>query len=426
MDEIHGKNSLFSLEDLGSFSNLKNKCLLFVYVRTQYEPREEASRLNPNTPELNMQTQLPLKPLTRLAHTINPPVSRILKHAWVESIVNHNAVEDALRGLHPLLSLTEVRARVVRVESDTPSTKTFVLQPNVLWQGAAAGQYVRVQVEIAGRRESRVYSLSSRPGARRLAITVKRQPGGLVSNYLHEQVRAGAVLTISQAMGEFVLPAELPAKILLLSAGSGITPVMAMLRDLHARGYGGDVVFMHMCRNPQEQIFAPALASLQASFPQLSLLQHFTDSAGRLSPTALRSAVPDLETRSTWMCGPSTWMEEMHQHWLASGMAQPLLSERFVAYPILPTEQAGAPVAVSFAASGKQFTTCGTAPLLIQAEQNGLSPKHGCRIGICRSCQCTKISGTVQNLQTGELSSKPNEEIRLCISAARSDLALAL
>lgn len=380
----------------------------------------------PEKPELNMQIYVPLKPLTRLAQSINPPVSRILKHAWVESILNHGAVEDALRGLHPMLSLTEVRARVVRVESDTPSTKTFVLQPNALWQGATAGQFVRVQVEIAGRRESRVYSLSSRPGSRRLAITVKRQPGGLVSGYLHEQVRAGAVLTISQAMGEFVLPAELPAKILLLSAGSGITPVMSMLRDLNARGYSGDVVFMHMCRNPQEQIFAPALASLQASYPQLTLLQHFTESDGRLSPAALRRAVPDLEARSTWMCGPGVWMEEMHQHWLATGMTQPLLSERFVAYTILPTEQAGTPVSVSFASSGKEFSTCGTAPLLMQAEQNGLSPKHGCRIGICRSCQCTKITGTVQNLQTGELSSAPNEQIRLCISAARSDVALAL
>lgn len=373
-----------------------------------------------------MPTLAPTKTLNRLAHQLNAPVTRLLKQPWVETIVSHGAVEDTLRGLHPMLSLTEVRARVVRVMQETASTKTFVLQPNALWLGASAGQFVSVQVEVAGRREARMYSISSRPGARRLAITVQRQPGGRVSNHLHDHIRTGDVLTISQAMGEFVLPAELPAKILLLSAGSGITPVMAMLRDLQARAYDGDVVFMHMCRDPQEQIFAPALASLQARFPQLSLLQHFSNSDGRLSPAALRSAVPDLETRSTWMCGPVAWMEEMHQHWLATGITQPLHSERFVAYTILPTEQVGTPVSVSFASSGKQFTTCGTAPLLIQAEQNGLSPKHGCRIGICRSCQCTKISGTVQNLQTGEISSKPNELIRLCISAARSDVTLDL
>jgi ferredoxin len=119
-------------------------------------------------------------------------------------------------------------------------------------------------------------------------------------------------------------------------------------------------------------------------------------------------------------------MDEMHAHWQASGIAQPLQSERFVAHTILPTEQAGTPVSISIASNGQQFTTQGTAPLLMQAEQNGLAPKHGCRIGICRSCQCIKKSGTVQNLQTGELSSAPNELIRLCISAARSDVTLDL
>jgi ferredoxin-NADP reductase len=227
-------------------------------------------------------------------------------------------------------------------------------------------------------------------------------------------------------MGEFVLPAELQAKVLLLSAGSGITPVMAMLRDLQARGYGGDVVFVHACRAPQEQIFAPALAGLQASYPNVRWVQHFTGAAGRMSPESLHAAVPDLAERSSWMCGPGAWMDEMHAHWQATGIAQPLHSERFVAYTALPTEQAGTPVCISIAGSDKQFTTHGTAPLLMQAEQNGLSPKHGCRIGICRSCQCTKRSGTVQNLQTGEISSAPNQLIRLCISAARSDVTLDL
>ena len=113
-------------------------------------------------------------------------------------------------------------------------------------------------------------------------------------------------------------------------------------------------------------------------------------------------------------------------HWRALGIEPSLHSERFVAYTILPTEQLGAPVSISIAGSGQPFTTLGSAPLLIQAEQNGLAPKHGCRIGICRSCQCTKVSGTVQNLHTGELSSSPNELIRLCISVARSDVMLDL
>lgn len=361
--------------------------------------------------------------------TLAAPLKAALQHPWVESIVRLSAVEDSLRALHPMLSLTDVRARVVRIVDETVDTKTFVLQPNALWQGrlgAQAGQFVQLRLEIDGRRVERIYSLSSRPGARLIAITVKRQTGGLASPHLHDHVKVGDVLTISQADGEFVLPAQLPAKLLLLSAGSGITPVMAMLRDLQARHYQGDVVFLHVCRNPAELIFATALQAAADSYPELSLLLHFDDSAGRFTPEALQLAVPDVGERATWMCGPSGFMDAVHRHWRTQGLTTPLHSERFVAIPMLPTTSPGTQVTVMLAHSGAHFVTSGTAPLLMQAEAAGLSPKHGCRIGICRSCQCTKKSGTVENLQTGEISSTPNEQIRLCISVARTDLALDL
>ena len=126
------------------------------------------------------------------------------------------------------------------------------------------------------------------------------------------------------------------------------------------------------------------------------------------------------------MCGPSGFMDIVHQHWQASAMTAPLHSERFVAVPMLPTTAPGTPVTVTLASSARHFVTQGTDVLLVQAENAGLTPKHGCRMGICRSCQCTKKSGTVENLQTGEISSAPNESIRLCISVARSDLSLDL
>ena len=119
-------------------------------------------------------------------------------------------------------------------------------------------------------------------------------------------------------------------------------------------------------------------------------------------------------------------MDAVHQLWVDLSIAAPLQSERFVAYAPLPASEPGTPVQVRFAASQQGFTTRSAAPLLVQAEQAGLAPKHGCRIGICRSCQCVKTSGTVENLQTGEVSSAPNELIRLCITAARSDVTLDL
>ena len=358
--------------------------------------------------------------------TLAAPVARALQHPWVESIVRLSAVEDTLRALHPLMSLTEVRARVVKVVDETALTKTFVLQPNALWAGAQAGQFVRVRQEMDGRRVERVYSLSSRAGARRIAFTVKRQSGGQVSNHLHDHLKVGDVLTISQAMGEFVLPAVLPTKMLLLSAGSGITPVMAMLRSLQAQGYQGDVAFVHVCRAPEDLIFASALKDLAARWPALRVVLHFDETAGRFSTDTLQHLVPDLNERSTWLCGPSGLMDAVHQLWVEAAIAAPLQSERFVAFPLLPAKAPGTPVQVRFVASQQSFATQGSAPLLMQAEQAGLALKHGCRIGICRSCQCVKASGTVENLQTGEVSSAPNELIRLCITAARSDVTLDL
>jgi ferredoxin-NADP reductase len=216
---------------------------------------------------------------------------------------------------------------------------------------------------------------------------------------------------------------------LLLSGGSGITPMRAMLLDLQARAYDGDLVLLHVCRGPDDFIYLRELQDIARRFPALRLLTHFSARAGRLSTAALQLAVPDLAQRETWLCGPAGMMEMVQRLWQAPAHAHdamPLHSERFAALPLRPASAPGAPVAVHLAASGQTFTTSGDQPLLVQAERAGLTPKHGCRIGICRSCQCTKKSGTVENLQTGDISSQPNEQIRLCISAARSDITLDL
>lgn len=360
----------------------------------------------------------------RWPEQINRPLVRLLRQPLVDSMLRLGAVEDLLAGLHPLLSLTEVRARVQRITDETADTKTIWLRPNGLWRGARAGQYVRLRAEINGRRVERVYSLSSAPGDKLLALTVKRQ--GLMSSYLHEQLQAGDVLTISQAMGDFVLPAALPPKLLMLSAGSGITPLMAMLRELQKQRYAGRIDFIHLCRRPEELIFAAELPAATRQLPGLKLHLHYSAAAGRFDVQSLQTLLPDLAERPAWLCGPAALMDEVHALWAREGFTAPLHSERFAAPPLRTSAALGAPVTVLAQRSARTFESSGAANLLEQAEAAGLSPKHGCRIGICASCQCVKRSGTVQNLQTGELCSAPDQTIRLCISAARSELALDL
>ncbi len=371
-----------------------------------------------------------LKTQTRAWPSMARQVTSWLDQPLVTAMVRRSAIEDALVALHPMLSLSQVRARVVSITVETPDTKTFVLQANAHWQGARSGQFVRLQQEINGKRVERVYSLSALTEPCHLAITVKRHTDGLVSQHLHATLKAGDVVTISQAAGDFCLPESteqktLPKKILLLSAGSGITPVMAMLRSLREQHYTGSVAFVHMCRNAQDLIFAAELEHLQAQMPNLQLVTHFSQAQGRLDAKALTALLPDLAQYATWMCGPNAWMDSMHAHWQQHMPNATLHSERFGSAPTLLVIE-GAAATIACTTTGATFTTQGADNLLVHAERAGLAPKHGCRMGICASCQCTKTSGTVQNLITGELSSAPNETIRLCISAARSDLTLAL
>lgn len=132
--------------------------------------------------------------------------------------------------------------------------------------------------------------------------------------------------TIKQVDGQLVLPATLPARMLLLSADSGIATTMSMLRELQARNYQGDVVLLHVCHNPAELNQASALQSAADSYPELSLLVHFDDRAGQFCAETLRLAVPDVNERTTWMCGPRDFMEMVQAYWRSHGLTMPLYS----------------------------------------------------------------------------------------------------
>jgi ferredoxin-NADP reductase len=350
----------------------------------------------------------------------------ILRSPFFAPLNDVQAIDDLLASANPLWSLTRIKARVVQIRQETADTRTFVLKPNRNWTGFRAGQHVVVDVELEGVRYQRTYSLSSSPRQRdTIAITVKRQPGGKVANGLHDHLAIGDVVGLSAPAGDFVLPEAPPARILMLSAGSGITPVMSMLRDLQARGYDRDVFFLHVCRTPEDAIFAGELHAATATLPGLKLHLHFTAENGRLSLEALATLVPDYARRQTFLCGPAAFMADVRAKWDREGLGERLACEYFGLAPVI-TATADAPVEIRATRSERVFTARGARPLLVEAEAAGLKPQHGCRIGICQSCKCRKTSGTVQNLVTGEISSEPNEMIQICISAARSDVQLEI
>ena len=361
--------------------------------------------------------------------------------AVVRRLALGDQVDFWLREIDGALSVREGLTRVVAIHDETHDVKTFVLSPNAHWWSAGgtrapsqshrAGQFVTVGVEVHGVRTSRCYSLSSAPGARRVAITVKRarsQAGtpGVVSSWLHDHVKVGDVLRLGPPGGDFVLPEAAPGKILLLSGGSGVTPVMAILRDLAARGAIGDVVFVHAARARRDVVFHRELEAMASRHAGLRLAVVTEDTDGRLDEAKLRAAVPDLDARATWLCGPPGMMEALAPIWERKGMEGLLCTERFVAAAQAAPLAGGARVTLTLATSGRAVTAEGGASLLEQLERGGATPAYGCRMGICNTCRCVKRAGVVEDMRTGALSSEPDEEIRLCVSRARTDIELAL
>lgn len=348
-------------------------------------------------------------------------------------------LEAVLTRLDPTLSLHAVRARVVRVVEETPDTRTFWLRPNARFGSFRPGSYVDVRVVIDGQRVQRSYSISSAPRSDGLiSITVKRVADGRVSNWLADTVQPGSVLELSPAAGNFVLPAELPPKILLLSAGSGITPVMSMLRELVARQTACRIAFVHFARTPRDVIFREELERIAGSFPNVRI-ELFVESAdeaidgatwtggvGRVSEQQLAAAVPDFASLDTFMCGPAGFMRAVLQIWERCGAdLSKVRYERFNSDFDASAFLTGVQL-LRFVRSSTENLSTQPRTVLQQAESAGLRVASGCRAGNCGTCRCRKLRGVVVDITTGLPSGDGEEFIYPCVSVAQGTVEVDL
>lgn len=349
-------------------------------------------------------------------------VKKVLGSPLAEALASPLSVDDYLGLVDGQLSLTEPRGRIVRVVRQTTDSVTLTIEPNDNWAGHRAGQHVLLGIDLDGVRHSRCFSLVSAPHASTIEITVKRNGDGRVSNFLVDQAERGQLVYLSAARGEFMPEREPPARALLISAGSGITPVMGILRDWIARNVLPDVVFLHYARHRADMIYGDELALLAQRHKALTLVTVLTGEEGRrIDAESLASHVPDLAQRETWLCGPAGFMEAADAL-LAERSQCPIHREQFAS---TRREAAHGEGAVHFvksdvAASGEQGS------LLEIAEQAGLKPAYGCRMGICHSCKCRVEQGTVRDLRTNKVRDVRDTDIQLCIHAAAGDVSVAL
>lgn len=342
--------------------------------------------------------------------------------------VTHPMVPDNVINLvNPLWSTRETRARVEAIHRHTPESASFVIRPGRPVGKHVAGQHLRVGVEINGVRHWRTYSLTSAAADwdGTLEFTTKAIPGGLVSNHLVHQIGVGDLIRIEGPLGDFTLPADLAStKVLLLTAGSGITPAMGMLRTLaHQspdRSITHDVAMIHSALTREDVIFGAELRGLSSL--GLKLHEQHTDEMGLLDLRQLDTICPDWRERQVWACGPAGLLDAAAELWTEAGLIDHLHVERFT--PVSFVTDVAVDATVEFASSAKTVAADGSETLLDLGENAGVLMPNGCRMGICFTCVVPLKEGRVRDTRTGEVHGEPGDLVQTCVSTPCTDTVL--
>lgn len=364
-----------------------------------------------------------------------PPSRTPLRHRLArlaEAATTPLLPSDYLDLAAPLRPGAELRARIVAVHPETRDAATILLKPGADWAGHVPGQYVRIGIDVDGVREWRAYSLTHGPRADGLiSITVKAVPGGKVSHHLVHQARPRTLVHLEQAAGDFVLDPT-RSRLLFVTAGSGVTPVIGMLRNLFPVSDSGvvdlprsehlDIVVVHVAPTEPDSIFLDDLRTL-AAHGALTLVPRYDDQHGVLDVDRLVDLVPDLADRTTYACGPGGLLDALTAHHEAAGLE--LFTEQFRAAILTGTDiEAGDGGTVTFA-DGTVLDAGGATPILDVGEAGGQLMPSGCRMGVCFGCVLPLREGSVRDLRNGAVTSVDpissahgGVPIQTCISAA--------
>ncbi|MBJ6136955.1 ferredoxin reductase [Marinobacter litoralis] len=332
--------------------------------------------------------------------------------------------------LNPMWVQQYTPARVERITAETADTKTFELKPAQRWGGFKAGQHLNVRIDIDGVRRTRTFSLSSPPALWNreglIRLTIKRLPGGLVTNWLHDELKTGDVIGLTEAFGDFSIP-EVAKPVLFIAGGSGITPILSQLETMALENYPQPITLLYYVRTQNDVIGKQQLDALRRRYPAFSLniITTHEGAAPRYLNDQDLDSIPDLAARETFLCGPKGLMDLATEKLRQRGLNDEQLHSTFFAPPATAQlSSSGMGGEVTFSTSNLTVDSKGDANLLEIAEAAGLTPQHGCRMGICHQCTCTKTSGTVVNRLTGQVSGAGSESVQLCISIPQGPVAL--
>lgn len=336
--------------------------------------------------------------------------------------------------VNPLWTTHRLQARVEKVWDETRDARTITLRPGLNWRGHRAGQHVRVGIPVEGMHYTRTYTISSAPerddGC--FTITTKAIAGGRISHHIVRRIKVGDYLPIGLPQGDFYLPDAQPVLPLFVTAGSGITPAMSMLRSLIAQQRLPDSVHIHYSPHEFDVIFGNELRQMARDHARYTLHEIHTHEYGELKQTKgyfseeqIDRLCPDWRERDVYACGPPGLLSALERHFEKSGRARHLHIERFLAtLAPVPADAVGG--RVRFARSQVEAQADSKTNLLRVAEDAGMNPPHGCRMGICHTCNTKLVSGCVRDLRTGKVLNEAGAIVQTCICAAAGDCELDL
>jgi ferredoxin-NADP reductase len=308
-------------------------------------------------------------------------------------------------------------------EGNDIHTYVFSVNSRKHWR-FTPGQHICLSVEIDGKRLERYFSISSSiqqlETKKLFAISVKRQPNGLVTNWLDSNLTPGDVVHFKGMDGDFVMThAEIPS--IFVAAGSGITPMLSILESIEPEALKHHQ--LTYCVRGPEIPFRQRLKALQNQ--GLNLHIHDSKGHGRFRYDRMPLQL-QIGPSQAFVCGPEQFITELSQAIAKSGLNEKaIFSERF--HPISTSEDC-TNVTLSWRGpdgSASDSISKGKS-LLIEAENAGYKPIFGCRIGVCHQCTATKLRGRVKNHKTGEISDSGKQDIQLCICTAQGDVEIKL
>lgn len=325
--------------------------------------------------------------------------------------------DDYTQLINPLWSQRELRGRILSVERGAHDTVHLRIAPG--WGVPVdfhAGQYIGIGVPVDGRFVWRSYSLTTAPETSDgiFAITVRAVERGKLSTHLVRTMPSGQPIRLAAPAGDFHLTDPLPPRLAFISAGTGITPVVSMLRSLRERGLESDVAVVHSVHSREDLLFEEDLRAWDATI-------RITSEEGRLGPEDLHALIPDLPSRVIYACGPGAMLTDLEE-WAKAHDAD-IRTERFV----LDRDSDAQGGTVRFLRGGTEERAVrevdGSTTLLEAGEDAGVNLPFGCRMGICQTCVRPVLEGEVRNLRTGETHG-PGERIQTCICVPAGPVSL--